>query len=277
MFPPAVIGMTGRQILRRLLETHYHQPAVCLWRALELLELQATAFPAPVLDLGCGNGDIGDLVLRSHWPVFGLDRVHNETRAAAARAAYAGLVTADAIRLPFPDGRFGAVVSVCVFEHIPEDVRAIHEVARVLRPGGHFVFTTPSVHFEGYLLGSSDRTAVDKVNARLGHFHYRSRAEWEEVLRRAALEPIHHQYLLPRRSQRLWQRLDGLLVSRLAGRRNLDLIRALNRRRLLPRRVWALAWSWALAPLALRRTSPGEPGGGQLIVARKLEQVSSAA
>lgn len=269
--------MTGRQILRRLLESHYHQPAICLWRALELLELQAAAFASPVLDLGCGNGDIGDLALRSHWPVIGLDRVHNETRAAAASEAYAGLVTADATCLPFPDGLFGAVVSVCVFEHIPEDIRAIQEVARVLRPGGHFAFTTPSFHFPGFLLGSSNPAAIEKVNARLGHFHYRSQAEWDQVLRSAALEPIHHRYLLPRRAQRVWQRLDGLLVSRIAGRRILDLIRGLNRRRLLPRRAWALAWSWALAPLALHRTSQGEAGGGQIIVARKLGQASGAA
>ena len=46
--------------------------------------------------------------------------------------------------LPFADGEFDCVVSFQVIEHIEEDIACVREVARVLRPGGKFVVSTPN-------------------------------------------------------------------------------------------------------------------------------------
>lgn len=46
--------------------------------------------------------------------------------------------------LPFPDASFDLVFSRWVFEHLPEPERVVHEIARVLRPGGRAVVITPS-------------------------------------------------------------------------------------------------------------------------------------
>lgn len=267
-FPPAVIGLEPRSILRSLVHTHFHQPAICLFRALELIELRDLEFSAPILDLGCGNGDIGDLALRSHWPVIGLDLLPSEVHAAVARDAYAGATVGDGTSLPFPDRSFGAVVSICVMEHIPDDRDVVAEVARVLRPGGRFVFSTPSEHFESQLLHASEPDAVAAVNHRLGHFHYRSRDDWYALLRQHGLEPVEHRFFLPASTQRLWQRLDNFMVKRIGSRRVLDFIRGLRRRGLLPLGIWSWFWSVILAG-RLRRVSTDEVGGGQLIVARK--------
>jgi SAM-dependent methyltransferase len=48
-----------------------------------------------------------------------------------------------ALSLPFPDGEFDRVVAAEVLEHIPDDVVAIGELARVLRPGGTMAVTVP--------------------------------------------------------------------------------------------------------------------------------------
>ncbi|MDQ3147312.1 MAG: methyltransferase domain-containing protein, partial [Actinomycetota bacterium] len=42
--------------------------------------------------------------------------------------------------LPFPDGRFDAAIACLVFEHVDQADAALAEVARVLRPGGRFLF-----------------------------------------------------------------------------------------------------------------------------------------
>jgi SAM-dependent methyltransferase len=47
---------------------------------------------------------------------------------------------AGAAALPFPDGTFDAVVVCLVFEHIADHKPAIAEIARVLQPGGRFLF-----------------------------------------------------------------------------------------------------------------------------------------
>jgi len=49
----------------------------------------------------------------------------------------------DVQRLTHPDAAFDLVTSTEVFEHVPDDGRAFAEIHRVLRPGGHLVFTVP--------------------------------------------------------------------------------------------------------------------------------------
>ncbi|WP_418407641.1 class I SAM-dependent methyltransferase [Alistipes sp.] len=46
--------------------------------------------------------------------------------------------------LPFAADSFDYVISFQVIEHIKQDVELVHEVKRVLRPGGKFIVTTPN-------------------------------------------------------------------------------------------------------------------------------------
>jgi SAM-dependent methyltransferase len=50
----------------------------------------------------------------------------------------------DLLATSFDDGEIDIVMSADVFEHIPEPYEAHREVHRILRPGGHHVFTVPS-------------------------------------------------------------------------------------------------------------------------------------
>jgi SAM-dependent methyltransferase len=59
---------------------------------------------------------------------------------AAARDGGARYARAAAAALPFVDASFDAAVACLVFEHIQAVDRAIAEVARILRPGGRFLF-----------------------------------------------------------------------------------------------------------------------------------------
>lgn len=46
-------------------------------------------------------------------------------------------------RLDFPSSHFDYVTMLAVIEHIPEPRRLVIEIARVLRPGGRLIMTTP--------------------------------------------------------------------------------------------------------------------------------------
>lgn len=51
------------------------------------------------------------------------------------------LLEADALRLPFEDGSFDVVLSVCAIEHFDDGGAALDEMARVLKPGGELLMS----------------------------------------------------------------------------------------------------------------------------------------
>lgn len=95
-----------------------------------------------VLDIGCGEGQVSRLAagLAGVVHVVGLDPTAAQVEVAAARAGGPAYLRAQAAALPVPDGAVGAVVACLVFEHIGQVDDAVAEVARVLAPGGRFVF-----------------------------------------------------------------------------------------------------------------------------------------
>jgi SAM-dependent methyltransferase len=62
-------------------------------------------------------------------------------------------IVCDILNIPEPDGSFDAVLCTEVLEHLPDPVRALDEMARLLRPGGMFIITAPFwslTHFAPY-------------------------------------------------------------------------------------------------------------------------------
>ena len=91
-----------------------------------------------VLDLGGGNGTLARLLTRHHLPTVVVDR------AAYVRDAPRPAVQADAARLPFADGCFGAVAALWMLYYVPQPQVVLAESGRVLRDGGVFVACTSS-------------------------------------------------------------------------------------------------------------------------------------
>jgi SAM-dependent methyltransferase len=92
------------------------------------------------LDVGCGTGALTSAVLGVGDPaeVHGVDPSEGFITDARRRTddPRARFSVGDARALPFPDGRFDAVVSGLVLNFVPEPVVAAAELARVVTSGG---------------------------------------------------------------------------------------------------------------------------------------------
>jgi dolichol-phosphate mannosyltransferase len=90
-----------------------------------------------VLDIGCGSSRIVQTLPR----VVATDLAIRKLR--WLRAPGRPLLQADMNRLPFRAGAFGAVVCSEVIEHIPREAIRLHELIRVIAPGGVLILGTP--------------------------------------------------------------------------------------------------------------------------------------
>jgi SAM-dependent methyltransferase len=108
-----------------------------------------------VLDLGCGEGRHafeayrrGADVVAVDWGVSEVETTKrwlgaiDEAGEAPAGAHYE-VVRGDLLHLPFPDASVDRVIASEVLEHIPDDVTAMAEIFRVLKPGGRVAVTVP--------------------------------------------------------------------------------------------------------------------------------------
>jgi SAM-dependent methyltransferase len=96
-----------------------------------------------VLDLGCGRGGLVELIWRDVKLAAGLDP--DIPSLSEHRAPGMPALRGVGEHLPFAADSFDIVVSVWVLEHLKEPSKVLREVARVLRPSGHFVFLTPNL------------------------------------------------------------------------------------------------------------------------------------
>ena len=87
-----------------------------------------------LLDVGCGNKPYQDTYFSAATSYVGVDYASEKSRPD---------IIASALSLPVDDESFETVVSTELLEHVPDPLRALREMHRVLKPGGHLILSTP--------------------------------------------------------------------------------------------------------------------------------------
>ena len=108
---------------------------------------------ARLIDVGCGTGN-GLLIFHERFGVSGVGVDVSDGMLDIARAKMAGrnlpieVHQVDGESLPFDDNMFDAGISFEVLEHTPNPALLLSELARVVKPGGTVVVSTPNTLWE---------------------------------------------------------------------------------------------------------------------------------
>jgi SAM-dependent methyltransferase len=100
--------------------------------------------------------------------------------------------TADACNLPFDDDTFDMSVSMSTFDHIPTAEarqKAVDEMARTTKPGGHVIVTVANRWCLPYTAGI--RKMMREKTLHYGYAYLFSPVEIRKIGERAGLKPVH--------------------------------------------------------------------------------------
>jgi len=137
--------------------------------------------PFRLLDVGCGTGTFAHLLSNSPWPVtvHGLDyspamcALAGTKRGMVAESDRAVFIAGDSEHLPFPDASFDLVTCANSFHHYPHQQAVIHEMHRVLRPGGQLFL------IDGFRDNTIGWVVFDVIITRIERSVYH--APWHEI------------------------------------------------------------------------------------------------
>lgn len=109
----------------------YHQ-----WWIDEMVALASVLEPGSrILDDGCGTGYF--IARLAGAQVIGLDLSGGMLQQARKRGSC--LIQGDSQHLPLPDAQFDLVIARSLLHHLPDPIRGLAEIRRVLKPGGQVV------------------------------------------------------------------------------------------------------------------------------------------
>lgn len=92
-----------------------------------------------LIDIGCAHKPYADMfapLVDEHVGVDHADTQHDDARPD---------IESDAYRIPVPDASFDTALCTSVLEHLEEPAKAIAECHRLLRPGGHAIYSVPFI------------------------------------------------------------------------------------------------------------------------------------
>src|SRR4051794_20741610 len=94
-----------------------------------------------VLDVAGGDGYWAGQAAKRGAEAVSIDLARRKMLYGRSLAHAPALIECDALALPFADGGFDAILSVCAIEHFDDGGKSLDEMSRVLKPGGEILMS----------------------------------------------------------------------------------------------------------------------------------------
>jgi 2-polyprenyl-3-methyl-5-hydroxy-6-metoxy-1,4-benzoquinol methylase len=112
-----------------------------------------------LLDVGCGTGRFIEVAQEENWAVAGLELFSGVAEETARRLGIK-VTVGSILEADLPAHSFDVITMFDVIEHVEEPVLALQSCARMLKPGGVLVLTTPNFNGLGRRLVGKNAFAI---------------------------------------------------------------------------------------------------------------------
>jgi SAM-dependent methyltransferase len=206
--------------------------ALALRECVRLRAVRRLDLPAPILDVGCGDG----LFARLAYPdkqAWGIDINPSEVQRAQATSSYSTLICGNICRVDLPAGFFGSAIANCSLEHVPDISGALANIRGALRFGAPFALIVPTPDWTRRLafvealhsvgLTKAARAYGDALDRVFSHVHLYDAAEWQRRLEQAGFDQVQVTPIVSRATSwafdlLLYPSLLGYFTKKLTGR-----------------------------------------------------------
>lgn len=121
-----------------------------------LMEMMSEILPPPngqklrVLDIGCGNGSLTDIIAKNGYEVVGLEESESGVKFAQQSFPDIQFIQGSIYSIPYPElgEKFDIVIACEVIEHLFYPKELVRNAKKCLKPNGVLIITTP---YHGYL------------------------------------------------------------------------------------------------------------------------------
>ena len=142
-----------------------------------------------LLEMGCGLGHLLGL-LQDDFQCTGVDLIERSVRESRQNAPHAEIIQGDATDFSrYEDGIMSAVVALHLVEHLPDPQGTIRGIARILKPGGVFLFATPHPDYSLRRFKDRDTDAIGKDKT---HINCHPPHVWRSWCVDSGLEKVRH-------------------------------------------------------------------------------------
>jgi len=126
------------------------------WQEIKSLAEKYIKEGMKILDVGCGNGRLFELVKNKNVKYFGIDnseKLIEEAKRLHNKSGTVNFSVGDILSLPQSDNEFDAIFCIAVLHHIPSKElreKAISQMYRILKPGGILIMSLWNLYQKKY-------------------------------------------------------------------------------------------------------------------------------
>ena len=147
----------------------------------------------PILEAGCGKGQLVAALAARGYPIEGLDYAEATVRRIRAAAPDLKVRVGDIYKLDVPDETYGGYISIGLFEHNPDGPQAaLRETRRVLHPKGVALISVPYLNSRrsDLLLRATTASGTETADGLSFYQYYFERSEFQKHVELAGLRVV---------------------------------------------------------------------------------------